>query len=62
MLVSLRTVGDNSTSRFMKRFYAYWLGQPAGVSDPVAAIQLTRDYFDKHDNSVDWTPYVLIGI
>ena len=61
VLVTLRSVGDNSAATFMRAFYSRWLSQPPGQSSPAQALDETRRHFIATDPDFDWTPFVLVG-
>jgi CHAT domain-containing protein len=61
VLVALRTVDDQGASRFMQRFYHYWLAQKR--SDPAAAFRAAQLEAITAEASHDptWAYFILIG-
>ncbi len=62
VLVTLRTIGDQSAAEFMAEFYTRWLSQPPGTSDPPAALQDTLLHYIDTDPDFDWLPFQIIGV
>lgn len=62
VLMTLYNVGDESSKKFMVRFYETWLSQKKDGMTPAEAMDKTRlDFIRKGYPPQAWEPYVLVG-
>jgi CHAT domain-containing protein/tetratricopeptide (TPR) repeat protein len=60
VLVTLRSVDDEQTAKFMQRFYFHWLNQKQ--SDPAAALRDAQaEYVNSPDAGTTWTSFIIVG-
>jgi CHAT domain-containing protein len=74
ILMTIRTVGDKESRKFLEAFYEKWLSKKEGENDPVKALGETKlDYIEgkgryKDDKEKEqckdpafWSPYVMVS-